>query len=85
MSWSFLYPLLLGFLPCLLIAKIGLSAPSTLAAHLYHFGIATITTASILQGILEIAGTGSLYPGWLGALGVAEIFAGIAVYLFSKR
>ena len=74
MSLMFLFPLLGGLLPFLLLWLIGLpkmqdenADPARLANQYrffynsYNSGVATLTVGSLLSGILEIAGTASPY------------------------
>ena len=58
----------------------------TLMTDLYPFGIAALTVASLLKGILEIAGTDSLYPDLLLGAGALMTLAGAAAgYLYSRQ
>lgn len=86
MTCMFLYPLLGGTLIFVLIA---LTVPTAVKAfgfrlsfNLYNSGIAALTTASFLNGILEIAGADSpktilfYLTGWsMTALGVLTFLA----------
>lgn len=65
MTWMFLYPLLGG---ALFYSAINLFFPNIIKFasyrvfyNIYNSGIATLTFGSFLKGILEIAGTNSLY------------------------
>ena len=80
MVYAFVYPLLGGALPFLVLGLYGkgrlASAPVSV---LYHCGIATLTAGSIIRGVLEIYGTANgltvCYPiaGWtLVILGVGD-------------
>ena len=51
---------------------------SSFRTDLYHFGVAALTVASLLKGILEIAGTDSGYPGLLLFAGAAMLAIGAA-------
>lgn len=48
----------------------------------YRFGIAAVTAASCLKGVLEIAGTGSVYPDLLLYAGFAMLIVGAGGVLF---
>ena len=50
---------------------------------LYRFGIASVTAASLLKGILEIAGTDSLYPNLLFLTGILLSLTGAVFYLLN--
>lgn len=49
----------------------------------YRYGIAALTSASLLKGILQIAGTDSKYASFLLAAGVVMTCAGAAGYIVS--
>lgn len=78
MTFLFLWPLLTGGLPALLQRmgvlpwfEAGEGTGAGLQSDLRHFGTAALTAASLLKGILEIAGTDSVYPDvllWAGAV-----------------
>lgn len=54
---------------------------SAAGEDLYRFGIAAVTVGSLLQGIMEIAGTDSAYPGYLLAAGTVMLTAGVLFYI----
>lgn len=78
MTWMFIYPLLCGFAGFTVVGKLPYRMKSKkkyrLFFNLYNSGIASLTAGSLLQGILEIAGTGSPFV-------VAFYFAGIIMSL----
>ena len=86
MSWLFAWPLALGGLPAGL-AALGLLPPADAASDgikdLYRFGIASVTVASMLKGILEIAGNDSVYTNILMAAGIVMLAAGAASGIFA--
>lgn len=45
---------------------------------IYRFGIAAVTAASFLNGVLEIAGTDSIYPDVLFFAGIVMLICGAA-------
>lgn len=59
MIWMFLYPLIGGAIYYFIITKF--ISISRLSFNLHNSGIATLTIASFLQGVFEIAGTNSSY------------------------
>lgn len=71
MIFLFVYPLLLGAVPCFLLEKANQSMPD----RFYQDGVIMITFASLITGILEIYGTSSDYTSWF-------LYAGIAVWIF---
>jgi hypothetical protein len=85
MTWMFLYPLLGGTLVMLLIKRIAPTAVKApgfrLAFNLYNSGIAVLTVASFLRGILEIAGADSPYTIPFYIVGIAFAAAGFLVFL----
>jgi len=85
MIWMFLYPLLGGTLVMLLIELIVPSAVKApgfrLAFNLYNSGIATLTVASFLRGILEIAGADSPFTLPFYIVGGAFIAGGLLTFL----
>ena len=56
-------------------------AMDSLRTDIYHFGVAALTAASLLKGILEIAGTDSVYTDVLLFAGLVMLAAGIFFYL----
>lgn len=89
MTWMFLYPLLGGGLLFLLLRfarpRIQRYGLYRLGYNLYNAGIATLTTGSFLQGILEIAGTASPYVTGFAAAGGLLVTVGAAAAWVSTR
>ena len=54
-------------------------------ADLWRFGIAALTAAELLKGILEIAGTDSVYPDFLQAGGGLMLAVAAVLYLMLLR
>lgn len=83
MRWLAAWPFVLGAVPALILAARrpgsqtagGYRVKEEIFKDIYRFGIAAVTVASLLKGILEIAGTDSLYPTVL-------LFAGAGMLLF---
>ncbi|HWI62513.1 MAG TPA: hypothetical protein VNT75_11780 [Symbiobacteriaceae bacterium] len=88
MTFMFLYPLVGGVGPALLLwvlAGRGARVPrSRVAFNLYNAGIATLTVASFLQGVFEIAGTASDYTVVIRVLG-AGLVAGAVIAALADR
>ncbi len=86
MTLLFLWPLILGVLPSWLKYSVvpRLRPQKRLSACLYHSGVAALTVASLLQGILEIAGTTSGWQTLLMAIGLLLV-VGAALAWFYKR
>ena len=85
MTWLFLYPLLGGAAFYTLLGLLLPAAPSVagyrLFYNLHNSGVATLSAASLLQGILEIAGTASAYTVPLSYAGWTLAGGGLAVLL----
>lgn len=58
----FMYPLLLGVIPCLILKKD--------MGRFYNDGVLLLTLASMLNGIFDIYGTNSSYPAYMIVLGI---------------
>lgn len=76
MVFAFVYPLLLGALPALLLGV------SPAGAGLWRAGIAALTVGSLLRGALEIYGTGHHLTWVYGALGAGLCAAGELHFIF---
>ncbi|WP_243122166.1 hypothetical protein [Clostridium thermarum] len=83
MTWMFLYPLLGGALFYFIIDK---RMPNftkitgyKLFINLYNSGIATLTLASMLKGIFEIAGTNSPHLKYYYVTGGVFIASGLII------
>ena len=84
MVYSFLFPLVGGALPYLLLATWGKGFfPLPKEARLIRFGIAALTVGSIVRGILEIYGTTNCLSVLYWIVGWALCAAG--VFLIVKR
>ena len=78
MLYAFVFPLVLGVLPLLLIAMLRAPYPNRFVRSVCHAGIATLTVGSLVSGALEIYGTTNpltliywIVGGALYALGAA--------------
>ena len=60
----------------------GDPAGAEILRDIYRFGIAALTAASFLSGVLEIAGTDSFYPEALMYAGAVMLVCGAAGVLF---
>lgn len=82
MTYLFLWPLLLGVLPALLLRLFpGLPRPTYFTRNAYNSGVAAVTVSSLLRGIFEIAGTASLLQTGLMIAGFVMIGAGLISYV----
>lgn len=83
MTWMFLYPLLGGalfyFIIQRLIKNITKFAGYRVFLNLHNSGIATLTIASLMKGIFEIAGTNSPYLIYYYITGGVFIAAGLII------
>lgn len=88
MTWMFLYPLLGGalfyFIILRLIPNITKFAGFRVFLNIYNSGIATLTIASLLKGIFEIAGTNSPYLVYYYVIGGIFIAAGLIIMLIME-
>ncbi len=87
MTWMFLYPLIGGTLFFMIIGifLVNKKAESKyrLFYNLHNSGIAFLTTGSLFKGIIEIAGTTSLFTSIFLFLGIIFIISGIIVLVSS--
>ena len=85
MSLMFLYPLVGGtavyLLLELLAPRVSREPGYRLFSNLYNSGIAGLTTASFLQGVLEIAGTNSPYINAFYVTGGTMAAAGLILLI----
>lgn len=86
MDLMFLYPLLGGaliFFGLALMARLlpGRAGISRAVYNLYNSGIATLTSASMLDGVMEIAGTGTKWIGYIRIFGLVLLAAAAACQL----
>lgn len=72
MIFMFVYPLLLGSIPCYVLAKKRLCMPN----RFYQDGIVILTLGSLIQGILEIYGTSSTYVLIFQIIGIVCLLLG---------
>jgi hypothetical protein len=84
---AYLYPLLGGVLPfiliCLLAPQFVLPRHFRLCYNAYHSGLAALLAGSLLQGVYEIAGTGSPGTTILKAGGMLLLLLSILYYLYN--
>lgn len=82
----FLFPLIGGALPNLLIRLIGRShAPTENCRCIWNSGVAALAVGSLVRGALEIYGTGSTLVKYYWFIGAVLCCAGIALYAGPKR
>ncbi|MCC8043056.1 MAG: hypothetical protein LIO69_06045 [Oscillospiraceae bacterium] len=83
MTWLFAFPLVLGFIPELLMSIFPkIPRLSRLEGNLYHSGVTALTVSSLLRGIFDIAGTESDYQRYLMIAGTVMLISGVTVYFF---
>lgn len=85
MIYAFLFPLLLGFLPCYAAERRGRAEWTGPASEIWRSGVATLTVGSLFRGILDIYGTtnriGTVY--WVA--GTALLTAGLLRQLLPAK
>ena len=89
MSGLAIWPFYLGFLPAVLTAsrmRKDYDPRMEFMKDIYRFGVAAVTVASFLKGVLEIAGTDSFYPEVLLYAGAAMLVCGAVgiLYIWKK-
>lgn len=82
MTFSFVYSAVLGVLVYFLLYKFWL-VYNRVAYNIYNAAIATLTTGSILKGILYISGVGSKYPKYYFELGFFLIIISIIIFIIT--
>lgn len=94
MDFMFLYPLLGGVAAFMAISFFLPRLPERLRSisrkgyNLYNSGIAALTSASMLKGIVEIAGTDSKWIVYIMVTGIALVVVGItcqAAGIYKKK
>lgn len=84
MVFAFTFPLILGALPFFLFYFAGnRQKPGILPASLWHSGVITLTTGSLMTGVLEIYGTTNRLICVYWILGAVLLFCGIVTYAVS--
>jgi len=87
MSLMYLYPLAGGMLPFLilglLVPEAGRIKAYRPAGNLYHSGLAALTVGSLLNGVMEIAGTSSSYLPAFNICGWTLLIAGLFIFLIA--
>lgn len=81
------WPFFLGLVPAALTAsgaEQGYDPRREFMKDIYRFGIAAVTVASFLKGVMEIAGTDSLYPDVLLFAGAAMLLCGVVGILYIR-
>ena len=90
MLCAFLFPLLGGLLPCLLLGALpARHRPDGISRRLYGAGIAALTAGSLFRGALEIYGTTSrlsaVYWAAGSALVLLSLWRWIGMFANGKR
>ena len=82
MTWLAVFPAVLGAIPAMVFWMAEkLPQPGRITVNLYNSGVAAVTVSSMLRGIFEIAGTGSMYQTILMYVGITFLIAGTVAYL----
>ena len=85
MTFLFLWPLVLGVLPCLTFRLLPqLRRQGAWSKNLYHSGVAALTVSSLLRGIFEIAGTASEHQEYMMLAGAVLVLCGVIAYIVNK-
>ncbi len=77
MIFMFLYPLLLGAVPCLVFHR--------QTGRFWNDGILLLTGASMLAGVLEIYGTSSTMTALIWWMGILFLLLGLILFVLKKR
>ncbi len=81
MIYAFGFPFVGGALPFLLLSLCSVQTyPNPFARNLYHSAIATLTTGSIIRGVLDIYGTTNRLAAYYWIVGVPLLVLGSAAY-----
>ena len=72
-------------LPFLILELIGKRYPSSLSRKLYHAGIATLATGSLVAGVLEIYGTTNPLATCYWYVGAALCLSGVVLFCIPKH
>ena len=84
MIYAFVFPLLLGVLPFLLIRLRGMRSPNPVCRNLYHAGVATLTVGCIIAGVVEIYGTTNALILLYWMVGILLLLIPTVLYLTAK-
>lgn len=85
MVYAFLYPLVGGTVPFLVLALFSRKFPGYSSQLVYHCAIATLTLGSILRGVLEIYGTANVLTVCYSWAGWGLAAAGLLLCFFEKH
>lgn len=86
MGYLFLFPLLGGAVPFLLLYLLPFPRlPGTASRYAYHSGLAALTVGSCLTGVFDIYGTTAPLAGVYWWAGAAFTAAGVLLYLLPQR
>jgi hypothetical protein len=86
MDYMFLYPLIGGFVIKILSTLVRgdySRGIKRVGVNLYNSGIAALTCGALLRGIVEIAGTDSVYINWFFVAGWVMSACGMAGMIWS--
>ena len=84
MTWLFVWPLVLGvaveIVAGIIRQKTDGGRVADIAECIYNSGVAALTVSSMLRGIMDIAGTGSVYQVWMLYAGTVMAAAGAVIF-----
>ncbi len=82
MTYAFAVPLALGALPCFVTSFLKLKPGGAyIPVRLYHSGAAAVIVGCVLRGVFDIAGTSSVYQGYIMCAGVVMLVLGAVGYI----
>lgn len=82
MGFSFLFPLAGGFLPYFIMSFFPkIINKKSMCRTVYNSGIATLTTGSLVTGIVEIYGTSTRYSVIYYIVGIILLAAGVLLLI----
>lgn len=92
MTYLFAWPLVLGVIPALVLLftkyknKVAYYSriPSETCLYIYRSGVAILTMSSLLKGVFEIAGTGSVLQLFMWPAGAFFLVAGIVSFIIAE-
>lgn len=84
MIYAFALPLVLGALPCLIVAMTGFTLSGGLARPFYRAGVATLTVGSIAKGVLEIFGTTNVLWAFYPIVGGFFFLIGVICLIWNR-
>ncbi|MCD7775752.1 MAG: hypothetical protein LUH54_00030 [Firmicutes bacterium] len=82
MTFAFAVALVLGAFPCFVTSFLKLKPDGAyIPVRLYHSGAAAVTVGCVLRGVFDIAGTSSVYQGYIMWTGLVMLVLGTVGYI----